>query len=260
MPVRELARMTAEVLVASPRFLTAPLYRRWHLRWGATDAEVVSAMPGDEIVPDASFTATRAITIAAPPEEVWPWIVQIGTGRAGFYSYDLFDNAARPSADHILPEFQETQMGDWVPMSSTVNQTTAFKVKAFQPNQWLLWAKPHSTWSWQLTPVDGGRTRLVTRLKEQYPWRSSPGLALLTLILFEFGDFPMMRRLLVGIRQRAERLNAERVAAVPIQHRHDVRPSANGPTAASDGLLVRVARRPQRHPARWENGRAPWPR
>ena len=138
MPVRELARMTAEVLVASPRFLTAPLYRRWHLRWGATDAEVVSAMPGDEIVQDASFTATRAITIAASPEEVWPWIVQIGTGRAGFYSYDLFDNAARPSADHIQPQFQRTLVGDWVPMSSKVNQTTAFRVKAFQPKQWLL--------------------------------------------------------------------------------------------------------------------------
>ena len=156
MPVRELARMTAEVLVASPRFLTAPLYRHWHLRWGATNAEVVSAMPGDEIVPEPSFTATRAITIAASPEQVWPWIVQIGTRRAGFYSYDLFDNAARPSADHILPEFQATRIGDWVPMSSTVNQTTAFKVKAFQPNQWLLWAKPHSTWSWTAHP---GRRR-----------------------------------------------------------------------------------------------------
>ena len=95
MPVRELARMTAEVLVASPRFLTAPLYRHWHLRWGATNAEAAAAMPGDEIVPDASFTATRAITIAAPPEQVWPWIVQIGTGWAGFFSCDLFDNAAR---------------------------------------------------------------------------------------------------------------------------------------------------------------------
>jgi hypothetical protein len=214
MPVRDLARMTAEVLVASPRFLTAPLYRHWHLRWGATDAEVVSAMPGDEIVPEPSFTATRAITIAASPEEVWPWIVQIGTRRAGFYSYDLFDNAARPSADRILPQFQATRVGDWVPMSSTVNETTAFKVKAFEPNQWLLWAKPHSTWSWTLTAVDGGRSRLVTRLKERYDWRS-PGIALLTLILFELGDFPMMRKLLVGIRRRAERLAAERVATVP---------------------------------------------
>jgi hypothetical protein len=239
MPVRELAWMTAEVLVASPRFLTAPLYRRWHLRWGATDAELVSAMPGDEIVPEPSFTATRAITIAAPPEQVWPWIVQIGTRRAGFYSYDLLDNAARPSADHILPEFQATRIGDWVPMSSKVNQTTAFKVKAFEPNQWLLWAKPHGTWAWTLTPVNGG-TRLVTRLKEQYDW-SSPGLALLTLILFEFGDFPMMRKLLVGISQRAERLNAEHVAAAPIHHRHGVRPSANGPTARRVQKLVHAA-------------------
>jgi hypothetical protein len=211
MPVRDLARMTAEVLVASPRFLTAPLYRHWHLRWGATDAEVASAMPGDELVPEPSFTATRAITIAAPPEDVWPWIVQIGTRRAGFYSYDLFDNAARPSADRILPQFQATRVGDWVPMSTKVNQTTAFKVKAFQPNQWLLWAKPHSTWAWQLTPLDGSRTRLVTRLQERYDWRS-PGLALLTLVLFEFGDFPMMRKLLLGIRRRAEQLAAQHMA------------------------------------------------
>jgi hypothetical protein len=213
MPIGDLARATADVLVALPRFLTAPLYRHWHLRWGATDAEVAAAMPGDELVPEPSFNATRAITIAAPPEDVWPWILQIGTRRAGFYSYDLFDNAARPSADRILPQFQYTRLGDWVPMSSKVNQTTAFKVTLFEPNQWLLWAKPHSTWSWTLTTVDGG-TRLVLRLKEQYPWRSSPGQALLTLILFEFGDFPMMRKLLLGIRRRAERLAGQRTATV----------------------------------------------
>jgi hypothetical protein len=213
MGAKELARSVADVLVASPRFLTAPLYRRWHLRWGATDAEVVSAMPGDQLVPQPSFSATRAITIAAPPEEVWPWIVQIGTGRAGFYSYDLFDNAARPSADRILAEFQQPWVGDWVPMSKRVNQTTAFKVKAFEPNQWLLWAKPHSTWAWKLTPLDGGGTRLVTRLKERYDWRS-PRWAPLTVILFEFGDFPMMRKLLLGIRRRAEQFAAQHTAMV----------------------------------------------
>ena len=217
MSARDVARSAADVLVASPRFLTAPFYRRWHLRWGATDAEVASAMPGDELVPEPSFSATRAITIAAPPEDVWPWIVQLGTGRAGFYSYDLFDNAARPSADRILPELQTTRVGDWVPMSSKVNQTTAFKVKALEPNQWLLWAKPHSTWAWQLTQVHGGRTRLVTRLKERYDWRS-PGLALFTVILFELGDFPMMRRLLLGISSRAEWLNAERSQGVAVAY------------------------------------------
>jgi hypothetical protein len=203
MSAGDVVRSAADVLVASPRFLTAPLYRRWHLRWGATDAEVASAMPGDEIVPEPSFSATRAITIAAPPQHVWPWIVQIGTGRAGFYSYDLFDNGGRPSADCILPQFQQTRVGDWLPMFSKVNETTAFKVRAFEPDQWLLWVKPHSTWAWTLIPIDGGRTRLVTRLKERYDWQS-PGLALLTVILFELGDFPMMRKLLLGIKSRAE--------------------------------------------------------
>jgi hypothetical protein len=207
MTARDVARSTADVLIASPRFLTAPLYRHWHLRWGATDAEVASTMPGDEIVPEPSFNATRALTIAAPPEQVWPWIVQIGTGRAGFYSYDLFDNGARPSAGRILPEFQDTQVGGWVPMFSKVNETTAFRVKAFQPNRWLLWAKPHSTWAWTFVPLEGGRTRLVTRLKETYDWRS-PGLALLTVIIFELGDFPMMRKLLLGVKSRAERTAA----------------------------------------------------
>jgi hypothetical protein len=203
MAARDVARSVGDVLVASPRFLTAPLYRHWHLRWGATDAEVASTMPGDEVVPDPSFDATRALTIAAPPARVWPWIVQIGTGRAGFYSYDLFDNGARPSADRILPELQDTQVGDWVPMFSKVNETTAFRVKAFEPGQWLLWAKPGSTWAWTLTPLEGGRTRLVTRLKAKYDWRS-PGLALLTVVIFELGDFPMMRKLLLGVKARAE--------------------------------------------------------
>jgi hypothetical protein len=193
---REVARSAADVLVACPRFVTAPLYRRWHLRWGATDTEVISVMPGDELVPHPSLTATRAITISASPKDVWPWIVQIGTGRAGLYSYDLFDNAARPSAKSVLPQFQDIRVGDWVPMSTKVNETTAFKVKAFEPTQWLLWAKPHSTWSWRLIPTEDGGTRLVTRLEEKYDWRS-PGLALLTIILFDFGDFPMMGRLLL---------------------------------------------------------------
>jgi hypothetical protein len=212
MPTSDPVRAVGDVLVSWPRFLTAPLYRHWHLRWGATDAEAAAAMPGDALIPNPSFAATRAITIAAPPEDEWPWIVQLGTGRAGWYSYDLFDNAARSSADRILPQFQAIRVGDWVPMSSTANETTAFKVKAFEANRRLLWAKPDSSWAWLLTPIDGGHTRLVTRLKERYPWRTSPGLALLTAVLFEFGDFPMMRKLLLGIRRRAEQRTTETAA------------------------------------------------
>ncbi len=202
---RDLAGSVRDALVALPSFATAPLRRRRHLRWGATDDEVTGSMPGDEMVPNPSFCATSAITIDAPPEAVWPWLVQIGTGKAGFYSYDLFDNGARPSATEILPEYQDPHVGDWVPMSGTVNETTAFRVTAFEPNASLLWTKPHSIWVWRLTPLDDGRrTCLVVRLKDRYDWRS-PAMALVSLILFEFGDFPMMRRELLGLKERAER-------------------------------------------------------
>jgi len=202
---RQLRRGLGEIALASPLFLFAPLYRRWHLRWGATDAEVAGTMPGDPIVSRPSFSATRAITIDAPPEAVWPWLVQLGYGRAGFYSYDLFDNAGRPSAERLLPEHQQPQVGDWIPMAAGVNETTAFKIKELDLNRSMLWEKPHSTWAWKLEPLDGGRARLVTRLKDRYSWRAAPGNALLSLILFEFGDFPMMRKLLLGVQRRAER-------------------------------------------------------
>jgi hypothetical protein len=100
-------------------------------------------------------------------------------------------------------------------MAKKVNDTTAFKVKAFALNQWLLWAKPDSTWAWKLVPLEGGRTRLIARLKQRYPWEK-PGSAILTLVLLEFGDFAMMRRVLKGIKARAERLHAQRSTGLAI--------------------------------------------
>ena len=79
--------------------------RPWQLTWGATPAEVSRPLPGDELVTHPTFNATRAITIAAPPEDVWPWLVQVGLTRAGWYSYDLLDNLAHASARRIIPEF-----------------------------------------------------------------------------------------------------------------------------------------------------------
>jgi hypothetical protein len=197
-----------DALSGLPLFATAPLYRRWHLRWGATDGEVFDSMPGDDLVPNASFNATRAITIDAPPEMVWPWIVQMGYKRAGFYTYALLDNAGYESPAKVLDEFQHPQVGDWMPMSGKVNETTAFRVKTFETNESLLWAKPDSTWSWKLTALPGDRTRLVTRLRQYYRWQS-PAMALFTLMLLELGDFPMMRRMLRGIKQRAEGMSAK---------------------------------------------------
>jgi hypothetical protein len=129
-------------------------------------------------------------------------------GKAGFYSYDLSDNAGSPSANRILPEHQHPTIGDWVPMAARVNDTTAFKIVALEPHRFLVWGKPHSSWVWTLKPLRGGRTRLVTRLKDRYSWRADPLNALLSLILFEFGDFAMMRRLLFGVKWRAERIQA----------------------------------------------------
>ena len=159
-------------------------------------------MPGDELVPLSHFTATRAITIAAPPGAVWPWLMQVGVGRGGFYSYDLLDNLGRPSAEEPLPQWQTLQVGDLVaPMTNPPTPNTSFVVHSLEPNRSVVWSKPDSTWVWTLTPLAGDRTRLVTRLKQRY----RPSLAtVVTVVLSEFGDFAMMRKMLLGIKRRAE--------------------------------------------------------
>ncbi len=88
----------------------------WHRRWGATPNEVAMAMPGDNLLPAPAGQTTRAVTIGAPPSAIWPWLVQIGYGRAGWYSYDRIDNDGRPSATRIVPELQELDAGDRIEM------------------------------------------------------------------------------------------------------------------------------------------------
>ena len=201
--VADVVRQIGAVLADLPRFATAPLLRGWHQRWGATDEEVAGAMPGDELLPVAQARCTRAVTIDAPPEAVWPWLVQVGCLRAGFYADDLLDNLGHPSATRIVPELQHLAVGQWVPMSPTPNELTAHQVAGFEEPNWLLWRQPTSTWAWKLTPLPGGRTRLVTRLRIFYDW-AHPARTLLAVVLMEFGDFAMMRRMLLGIRARAE--------------------------------------------------------
>ena len=210
---RGLTGQVGGVVADLPVFLTAPLYRRWHLRWGSTDDEVASAMPGDAMFPDASFVSTRSITIAAAPAAVWPWLVQVGCGRAGFYSHDLLDSLGRPSATTIVPELQHVEIGQWIPMSPSTTPTdrTALRVDSYEVRSWLLWTKPDSTWSWRLTPTATGGTRLVTRIHVVYDW-SHPLMAVLGVVLMEFGDFAMMRRMLRGIKSRAEALGDDRVS------------------------------------------------
>lgn len=201
---RELAHEIGTVVADIPRFVTAPSYRRRHLRWGATDEELTAVMPGDDLIDDIAHLATRAITIDAPPAAVWPWLVQVGCLRAGYYANDLLDNLGHPSARRILPEYQHLEIGQWVPMSPTPSDTTAFTVAGFEPNRWLLWHQPPlSSWSWTLTELPSGQTRLVTRLRIHLDWHHR-AVSLLSVVLNEFGDYPMMRRMLLGIRDRAE--------------------------------------------------------
>lgn len=208
-PTREqVVSEIGELLRDAPAFVAAPLCRRWHLHWGATRAEVADALPGDSILPRAQFQATRAITIEAPPELVWPWLVQVGARRAGWYSHDLLDNLGRPSATTLVPELQQLEVGQWVAMapSGPPTPTTAFTVAAFEPDEWLLWTKPDSTWAWRLTRIAGQGTRLVTRVRAVYDWRR-PLAAVLSMFLMEFGDFAMQRKMLRGIKCRAEGLS-----------------------------------------------------
>lgn len=175
--------------------------RPWQLCWGATNEEIARYMPGDEIVKKTTFNATRAITIQARPEQIWPWLVQIGHKRAGWYSYDWVDNLGRPSAERIIPDLQNLKVGDLIPISPDVKM--GFWVKALEPNRWMLWWDKvgDTTWLWGLYPLDENRTRLITRVRMQYNWLSP--MILFDLAL-DIGDIVMMRKCMLGIKWRAE--------------------------------------------------------
>jgi hypothetical protein len=213
---RKLA-LTLDTLSAVPIWAASPIVRRWHLRWGASDAEVAGAMPGDEVVPRAQFNATRSISIDAPPKDVWPWIAQLGYRRGGFYTYDQVDNAGEPSADRVLDVYQDLKVGDEIPMwHESHGLSIAYVVDSFDVPNWMFWVhrphegeRPDSTWSWRLDALPAGGTRLVTRMKQDYRW-GTPRLALFNLVLMEFGDFAMERRMLKGIKVRAERPGPDR--------------------------------------------------
>lgn len=173
--------------------------RPWQLTWGATALEASRRLPSDDLVLAPTFNATRAITIDAPPEQVWPWIVQMGLTRAGWYSYDLLDNLGRPSARRIIPELQDLRRGDTVPMSPDGKQ--GMRVHSVDAPRSMVWGEPGgTTWAWQLDETDTGATRLITRVRSRYRWLS-PSIAFSVLV--EFGDIWMMRKMLLNLRDRA---------------------------------------------------------
>jgi hypothetical protein len=218
MPTSDRVRAVSGVLVAGPRFLTAPLYRHRHLRWGATDGEVAAAMPGDELIPTPSFVATRAITIAAPPEHVWPWLVQMGWHRGGWYTPHWVDRllfpANWPSATQLVPELlRPLQVGDRIPDGPP--DTAWFAVERVDPPRLLVL---HSTthlpagwrarlgaaidWSWTFALADTGdaATRLLLRVRgSTRPW----WLTAIYVAAVVPADYVMASGMLAGIRRRA---------------------------------------------------------
>ena len=179
-------------------FLREPM-----LGWGATSAEGARPMPGDDLVPHADLVATRAITIAATPEQVWPWLVQVGIGRAGGYTYDWLERLAGldvTSADRIIEELQHLDLGDVIPVD---NDGTGLRVMLIDPPHVLATCNDEGTWSWTWTlePLRD-QTRLVSRTRMAF---TSLANRLGTHVLMVPASLVMERKMLLGLRERAER-------------------------------------------------------
>lgn len=186
------------------------VYRPWAVNWGVTDDEINRSMPGDNVVQNPTFNATRAVTIKAQPEEIWPWILQFGYKKAGMYCYDWFDNDGIPSAERIIPEFQNLKVGDLVPLSAALY----VKVTELNPNRSTLWVFPegsgpwtNSTWAWCLYQEDAQHSRLLTRLRVHTD-------NIVSRVMLDFFEIAMMRKTMLGIKGRAERMAASSEPAV----------------------------------------------
>lgn len=151
------------------------------LRWGASDEEIAGRYPGADLVPEGERGATMAVTIDAPPDQVWPWLVQMGGDRGGWYSWDRLDNAGRPSAREVHPEWQDIALGDYIKYwTRRYGPVDAWEVAVLEPNRFLGLhalsdlrgriidpkqprpsAYTEGLWAFVLNELPGGRTRLV---------------------------------------------------------------------------------------------------
>jgi hypothetical protein len=190
----------------------AGLVRRWHLRWGTTDEEIARPMPLDDEVREPTYVTNRAVTIRALPEEIWPWIAQMGElPRGGFYSYVPVERLLGmrvENADRILPEFQSPAVGDALDRAGTM------LVKAVEPGRFVVLGPPPMpdlkvTWTIALYPTGEGSTRLISRVRA---WIGPGPKGLLLFLILDPGQFLMERKMLLEIKKRAESAASRRFA------------------------------------------------
>jgi hypothetical protein len=186
--------------------------RPWYQHWGATDTELSQALPGDQLVPQAGGTGTRAITVNAPAPAVWPWLVQMGQGRGGLYSYDWLENLFGcdiQNADRIIPAYQSLKLGDPIRIYPEGKGPPPFIVAELDRGHALVLGETEGasaanartswavTWAFVLNPVDAQHTRLLIR------WRWAEASWANTLLLDPITFF-MEQRMLRGLKERAE--------------------------------------------------------
>lgn len=204
------ARAAAIAAAASGSIAALALAGRTRLlRWGATDEEIAASQPGDGLISNANVTATRAITIRRSPDVVWPWIAQLGQGRGGFYSYDFLENLVGcgiHNADRVVPEWQQLEVGDEVRLAPAAGLKVAIlepgRVLVLQVSLPIARTEPFDfTWAFVLCEQPDGTTRLLSR--ERYGYRRwwAPIVVEPTQAI----SFAMSRKMLLGIRERAER-------------------------------------------------------
>jgi hypothetical protein len=203
------------------------MYRNRCLTWGATPDEITMNLPGDELLPGAELVTTRAISISAPPGSIWPWLVQMGSGRGGAYTYDWLQNLLglhMHSANEILPQFQDMKLGDEFPLGPGRGM---MRVEVLQPERVLAVRFQDGNWVWifALRPEAGSdghpngqaevasATRLISRNRMNLPTKTQPARAIYSLIM-EPGSLVMERKMLLGIKARAERL--ARTRQIPV--------------------------------------------
>jgi hypothetical protein len=195
--------------------------RPWLLNWGATWDESDCHLTGDEFAPDCQYRATRAVTIHAPVEYVWQWLVQIGQDRGGFYSYSWLENlffADMRNADRIVPEFQERHLGDtvWLANPKRYGGRGRMIVIALEPYRDMALVMPgdadrilageyavYGCWSFHLRPIDAHHTRFLVRSRSGN-YSSFPQMVF-DFLVFDPAHFMMERKMLLGIKERAER-------------------------------------------------------